>query len=162
MESDARGWFEREGLLRYSAFGDGTNDVVEDERMPLTALGPHDDDFVLAPNPDHTDYPGKPMREMSMEEYNTFMYRWFEAAVHAGDIRCVNCGKLIRDDDDLPDADTWDAIFIEKELVAWMVVHFDCKKQLPKKLKGMHPFELNPRDPPVYDLSRADVPIESD
>jgi len=60
--------------------------------------------------------------------------------------------------DDLPDAETWDAILIEKELVAWMAVHFDCKKWLAKKIKGMHPFDLCPRGAPYYDLSGAQLP----
>ncbi|HZC77988.1 MAG TPA: hypothetical protein VE258_09585, partial [Ktedonobacterales bacterium] len=66
--------------------------------------------------------------------------------------------RQIRDADDLPDPDTWDAIFVEKELVAWMAVHFDCKKWLAKKLKGMHPFELSAGEAPVYDLSAAEPP----
>jgi len=82
------------------------------------------------------------------------------AATAAPEVRCANCGKPILAGDDLPDPDTWDAIFIEKELVAWMVVHFDCKKWLAKKLKGMHPFDLSPSCPPLYDLS--DLPDQVD
>ncbi|MGH2485885.1 MAG: hypothetical protein ACRDHE_07735, partial [Ktedonobacterales bacterium] len=52
-----------------------------------------------------------------------------------------------------PDLETWDAIFVEKELVAWMVVHFDCKRWLAKKLKGVNPYELGCAEPPTFDLS---------
>jgi hypothetical protein len=154
---EAFAWFDHEGLTRAAVAADDSG-VIEDVRAPVVALGPHDDDFVWAPLPERQGYPGKPLSDMSVEDYNTFLYRWLEAAVRAGAVRCAQCGRLILDDyQDLPDRDTWDAILIEQELVTWMVVHFDCKKPLPKKLKGMHPFDLAPRDPPTYDLS--DVPI---
>jgi hypothetical protein len=154
-------WFEREGYTRTSVSADERGEVVEDVRPPVVALGPTDDDFVWAPLPGRNRYPGKPLDAMSAEDYDHFMYRWLEAAVRAGAVRCVQCGRQILDDyQDLPDEDTWDAILIEKELVAWMVVHFDCKKPLPKKLKGMTPFDLAPRLPPDYDLSGVDVAQE--
>jgi hypothetical protein len=90
---------------------------------------------------------------MTLDDYNVFLYRWIETAVRQGLFTCAHCGKLILDGDDLPDADTWDAIFVEKELVAWMAVHFDCKRWLAKKLKGMQPFELSASPPPSLDLS---------
>jgi hypothetical protein len=158
MDEELRAWFEGEGLLRYAVTADESGEVSETWRGPLVALGARDEDFVQAPKPDDTGY-GKALREMVMEDYNNFMYRWLEAAAHASDLRCANCGRVICDADDLPDPETWDAIFVEKELVAWMAVHFDCKKWLAKKLKGMHPFELEPQPPPRYDLGGADVPI---
>ena len=158
VNDEQRAWFESEGLMRQSISGDEAGEIVEISKGPVVALGPNDDDFVWAPNPDEVAYPGKPLREMSMDDYNDFMYRWLEEAVRHSVVRCANCGRSIRDDDDLPDADTWDAIFIEKELVAWMVVHFDCKKLLAKKIKGIHPFDLSPADPPTYDLSHVSVP----
>lgn len=158
MDDGLRDWFESEGLLRYTVIGGETGEVEEVWRGPVVALGPRDEDFVEAPSPDRARFPGKRLRDMDMEDYNQFLYRWLERAVENGRIRCAHCGKLILTGDDLPDPDTWDAIFIEKELVAWMVVHFDCKKWLAKKLKGMHPFDLSPDEPPEYDLSdRADL-----
>jgi hypothetical protein len=151
-----RALFAAEGLLRYMALGDASGAVVETERGPLVALGPSDDDFVWPPNPDHLGYPGTPLCEMTLDQYNIFLYRWLEAAVRAGDVRCAYCGKPLCDADDLPDVETWDAIFVERELVAWMAVHFDCKRWIGKKLKGMHPFELAPQAPPAYDLSALD------
>ena len=167
LDEELRALFAAEGLLRYMALGDETGEVVDAERGPLILLGPGDADAVLPPNPDELGYPGRTLGEMTLDQYNIFLYRWFEAAVDAGDVRCAYCGKPIRDADDLPDAETWDAIFVEKELVAWMVLHFDCKRWLSKKLKGMHPFELSPRPAPRYDLSTLDPalterPVESD
>jgi hypothetical protein len=158
MSSELHIWFEAEGLMRYAVEGGEQGEVVELSRAPVIALGPRDEDFVWAPDPAETRYPGKPLRDMTLDDYNVFMYRWFEAAVHAGAMRCANCGKPICDGDDLPDPETWDAILIEKEIVAWMVVHFDCKRWLAKKLKGLQPFELHPRTPPTYDLSQVSVP----
>ncbi|HEX9036361.1 MAG TPA: hypothetical protein VF808_05160 [Ktedonobacterales bacterium] len=150
---DLREWFEREGLTRrlieYSA-GEGLNERVCD---PLIALGPGDGDFVAAPHPADCGWPGIPLVVMTLDEYNVFLFRWLEAAVREGRVRCAHCGKLILDGDDLPDPDTWDAIFIEKELVAWMLVHFDCKRWLAKKLKGMQPFDLPAGVTPLIDLS---------
>lgn len=159
QDDELRALFAAEGLLRVMALGDESGEIVQIERGPLVLLGPSDADFVLPPNPDRLGYPGRALREMTLDQYNIFLYRWFEAAVHAGDVRCAYCGKAIYDapdGEDLPDADTWDAIFVEKELVAWMVLHFDCKRWLSKKLKGMHPFELTPRPAPIYDLSTLD------
>lgn len=158
VDADAWAWFEREGLVRHAVAADEDGEIVEDARAPLVALGPRDEDFVLAPDPDRMHWPGRRVAEMDMDEYNVFMYRWFEAAVAAGIVRCANCGRVIIDGEDLPDPETWDAILIEKELVAWMVVHFDCKKLLAKKIKGMHPFDLHPRPAPAYDLHAVEVP----
>src|SRR5262249_363380 len=128
LDEELRVLFEAEGLLRYMALGDETGEVVDAERGPLILLDPGDAPPVLPANPGALGYPGRALGEMSLDQYNVFLYRWFEAAVGAGDVRCAYCGKPIRDADDLPDADTWDAIFVEKELVAWMALHFDCKR----------------------------------
>jgi hypothetical protein len=147
-------WFEREGLVRYAAYGEPDGTVVEVARGPLVALGPYDDDFYRAPHPERLGYRVKPLREMSFDDFQAFMLSWFEHAVRAGAARCASCDRPLQETtDDMADADTWDAIFIEKELVAWMLCHFDCKKQLPRRLKGRHPFELAPRTAPAYDLS---------
>jgi hypothetical protein len=148
--------FQAEGLLRARIVAEPDGRVVEEERAPLVLLGPGDDDAYQAPEPARTGYPGKPLAQMSLDDYHVFLYRWFEAAARAGDLRCVYCGKTLRDEDDLPDEETWDAFLIEKELVAWMATHFDCKRWIAKKIKGMHPFELPSREAPTYDLSSLD------
>lgn len=150
---DLLAWFESEGLNRRQIEFSEADGVVERVCGPLVALGPGDGDFVRAPHPGETGWPGKPLAEMSLDDYNVFLFRWFEQAVHLGLVRCANCGKRILEGDDLPDPDTWDALFIEKELVAWMLAHFDCKRWLAKKLKGMQPFELSASAPPQVDLS---------
>jgi hypothetical protein len=158
MDEALTEWFEREGLLRYRVLGDEQGHVIEEVRAPLIALGPRDEDWVWTPNPDSLHYPWMRLHEMTLDDFNNYLYRWFEEAVTHGMVRCANCGKLLIEADDLPDADTWDAILIEKELVGWLAVHFDCKKQLPKKLKGLHPFELQPHAPPLYDLAHVPMP----
>ncbi|HEX8997984.1 MAG TPA: hypothetical protein VF812_18290 [Ktedonobacterales bacterium] len=166
MNADAddealRAWFDAEGLNRYAVIGDTTGEVTEISRGPVVALGPGDDEFVRAPHPTANRWPGKPLSEMTMDDYNVFMFRWLEAAVNAEIIRCAHCGKRILPGDDLPDPDTWDALFVEKELVAWMLAHFDCKRWLAKRLKGLQPFELSANPPPHFDLS-ALTPAETE
>jgi hypothetical protein len=154
VDDELMRWFEREGLVRYAVYGEPDGGVTEVARGPLVALGPYDDDYYLAPHPERLGYRLKPLREMSFDDFQAFMLSWFEHAIRAGDARCADCDRLIlATTDDMADADTWDAIFVEKELVAWMLCHFDCKKQLPRRLKGRHPFELRPRPAPAYDLS---------
>lgn len=160
-EADLRAWFDAEGLMRYAISGDVSGEVIEVARGPVVALGPGDDDFVRAPHPASNHWPGKPLAAMILDDYNIFMFRWFEAAVSAGLVRCAHCGKRIRTGDDLPDPETWDALFIEKELVAWMLAHFDCKRWLTKRLKGLQPFELSAAPAPQLDLS-ALTPAETE
>src|SRR5215813_2070413 len=112
--------FQGEGLLRARIEAEPDGRVIEEERPPLVLLGPDDDDAYLAPDPAPTGYPGKPLAQMTLDDYHVFLYRWFEAAARIGALRCVYCGKILRDDDDLADEETWDAFLIEKELVAWM------------------------------------------
>src|SRR5262249_37438239 len=98
VDDEQRAWYRRKGLTRYAAPGDEGGDVTEDERPPVVALGPHDDDFIWAPAPQAQGYPGKSLRDMNLDDYNSFIYRWLEAAVRAGDVRCAHCGRLILDD----------------------------------------------------------------
>ena len=147
-------WFEREGLVRYAAYGEPDGTVTEVARGPLVALGPHDSDFFFAPHPERLGYRVKRLHDMSFDDFQAFMLSWFEHAIREGDARCASCDRVIlQTSDDMEDAETWDALFVEKELVGWMLCHFDCKKQLPRQLKGRHPFELAPRPAPAYDLS---------
>jgi hypothetical protein len=150
---DLREWFDREGLTRRLVEFSEAEGITERVCDPLVALGPGDRDFVVAPHPGSSGWPGALLAAMTLDDYNVFLFRWLEAAVRDGLVRCAHCGRQILDGDDLPDPDTWDAIFIEKELVAWMLVHFDCKRWLAKKLKGMQPFDLPASPPPRIDLS---------
>lgn len=155
MEPDLLEWFATEGLVRYSVSASEDGEIAESVHPPLVALGPRDVDYVLPPHPDVLRYAGKRLHEMRLQDYNEFLFRWFEVALRAGDVRCANCGRVLRDEPDLPPTDTWDAIFIEKDLVAWMLVHFDCKRWLSKKLAGVQTFDLTPRVTPDYTLSTS-------
>jgi hypothetical protein len=157
VEDELRAWFEAQGLLRFAVSADEDGEIIEVERAPLVALGPGDGDYYTAPSPAATGYPGKTLQQMDLDDYNRFMFRWLEAAAHAGAASCANCGRELSDADDLPTADRWDALFLEKELVGWMLVHFDCKRWLAKKLKGVQPFDLTPREAPAYDLSGVEL-----
>lgn len=150
---ELRAWFEGEGLTRSLVEYDEAAGASERVCDPVVALGSGDGDFIIAPHPAACGWPGTPLAAMSLDDYNVFMYRWFEEAVRRGLVSCAHCGKRILDGDDLPDPDTWDALFIEKELVAWMLAHFDCKRWLAKKLKGMQPFDLAASPAPSIDLS---------
>lgn len=165
VDTELEQWFEREGLLRYAISGNEHGEIVETVCGPLIALGPGDDDFVTPPRPDQTGYACKALAEMTLDDFNGFIFHWLEHAAVAGDLRCAQCGRSIVPGDDLPDADTWDAIMIGKEIVAWMAVHFDCKKKIARKLKGLNPFELTPQAAPRYDLAAvvpAGVPAGAD
>lgn len=153
LSDGLRALFEREGLLRFAASGDEAGNVEVQERGPVVALGPGDADYVAPPDPESTGYPRTSVDALSLDEYNAFLFAWLERAAEAGLVRCAQCGKPLLAGDDLADADTWDAIMIEQELVAWLAVHFDCKRKIAKKLKGMHPFELAVATPPALDLS---------
>src|SRR5262245_7271867 len=84
VDDEQRAWYRSEGLMRYAVSADECGNVAEDERPPVVALGPHDDDFIWAPAPEVQGYPGKSLRDMSLDDYNIFIYRWLEAAVRAG------------------------------------------------------------------------------
>ena len=76
--------------------------------------------------------------------------RWATRAVDAGLVRCFACDESLRNNDlDVP----WDGIFTSEDLVAWLFIHFDCKRVLKRELKGRDPFELHPRPPEVFDVS---------
>src|SRR5271166_3360341 len=102
-------------MLRYRVESDEQGEVTEEVRPPAIALGPSDLDWVWVPHPGHQRYPLMSLDQMTLDDFNNYLYRWFEAAVRDGMVLCAHCGKLLVDGDDLPDADTWDAILIEKE-----------------------------------------------
>lgn len=158
LRDELRAWLDAEGLMRYTLEGTEDGEVTEAACPPVVFLGPGDDDAVVPPDPASTGYPGKPLAQMTLDDFNTFLFAWFEVAAAFGAVRCANCGKPILVGDDLPDPETWDAIFVEKELVAWMLVHFDCKRWLAKRLKGRTPYDLAPGDPPLLNLSHVEVP----
>ena len=84
MESDLLEWFAAEGLVRYSVSAGEDGEYIERAHPPLVALGPRDEDFVLPPHPDILRYAGKRLHEMRLQDYNEFLFRWFEAALQRG------------------------------------------------------------------------------
>jgi hypothetical protein len=82
---------------------------------------------------------------MNLDDFNQFVFQWYEQAVTAGLGYCFVCNKLLDTSSEKP----WDAVFVNKELYCWLLVHFDCKRYLSRDLKGRNPFEV-PLSPPEY------------
>ncbi len=151
VDEDLLAWCERHNLVRYAAEGDDAGEIVEVVAPPVLLLGPGGDDVRALPNPDALGYPVKRLGEMSLDDYHLFVLRWLTRAVDAGLCRCMVCRQSVRND--APD-EPWDGIFVDKELVCWLIIHFDCKRGLAREFKGRHPFELTPRPPESFDVSR--------
>ena len=144
-------WFLARGLCRVAIEADVTGEIREVIAPPVLLLGRGAGDVRAAPHPDHLGYPVRRLAEMTLDDYHLFILRWFTRAVEADLCSCFVCRKPVRNDDP---AAPWDGIFIEKELVAWLIMHFDCKRYLAREFKGYHPFELAARPPEAFDVSR--------
>lgn len=144
-------WFEQQHLLRVQLFAEDAEHIVEELRAPMLLLSNHEDDVRAAPNPDTLGYPEKRLGEMTLDDFHVFILRWATRAIDAGLVRCYACNEVLRNNDlDVP----WDGIFTSEDLVAWLFIHFDCKRLLQRELKGRSPFDLHPRPPEVFDVSR--------
>jgi hypothetical protein len=144
-------WCDKEHLLRTQVEAEDEEHIVEMVRPPLVLLSARDDDVRYLPNPDTLGYPEKRLSEMSLNDYHVFLLRWATRAVDAGLVRCFVCKERLRNDDlDAP----WDGIFVSEALVGWLFIHFDCKRGLQREIKGRSPFELTPRPPEAFDVSR--------
>lgn len=143
-------WFAEHGLCRVAIEGDAEGEIAEIVAPPVILLGKHSADVRACPNPDTLSYPEKKLAAMSLDDYHIFLLRWLSRAIDAGTCTCFICQKPISND--TPEA-PWDGIFIDKELVCWLVMHFDCKRYLARDFKGYHPFELMPLPPEPYDVS---------
>lgn len=147
---DLLAWFGAQGVCRYALEGDEHGDIIEIVAPPVLLLGPGDGDARACPHPDRLGYPVKPLAAMTLDDFHVFLVRWFTRAVEAGICRCLVCKQPVTTEPEAP----WDGIFIDKELVAWIVIHFDCKRGLAREIKGRHPFELAPRPPEPFDVTR--------
>jgi hypothetical protein len=144
-------WFDEQHLLRAMVIAEDEEHITEVVRAPMVLLSARPEDARAAPNPDALGYPEKRLSEMTLNDYHVFMERWATRAIEAGIVRCFVCHEALRNRDlDVP----WDGIFISENLVAWLFIHFDCKRGLPREIKGRSPFELTPRPPEVFDVSR--------
>jgi hypothetical protein len=143
-------WFEQQHLLRMRVVAEDAEQIVEEMRAPMVLLSAREEDARAAPNPDALGYPEKRLSEMTLNDFHVFILRWATRAVDAGLVRCFACNETLRNNDlDVP----WDGIFTSEDLVAWLFIHFDCKRLLKRELKGRDPFELHPQPPEVFDVS---------
>lgn len=149
-DPDLLAWFAAQHLCRYTVEGDEDGEVVELVAPPVLFLGPDDADVCACPHPDRLGYPERALTTMSLDDYHIFLLRWFTRAVEAGRCRCLVCQRPVTMDPAAP----WDGIFIDQELVAWLIIHFDCKRGLARAIKGRHPFELEPLAPEDFDVTR--------
>jgi hypothetical protein len=150
IDADLLRWFEQQHLLRTLVVAEDEDHITEVIRPPMLLLSAREDAARVAPNPDALGYPEKRLSEMTLNDFHVFILRWATRAVDAGLLRCFVCDEVLRNNDlDVP----WDGIFTSEDLVAWLFIHFDCKRGLSRELKGRSPFELHPRPPEVFDVS---------
>lgn len=142
-------WFQDHGLCRVAVEGDPDGGVVEVIAPPVLLLGRDPNAVRACPNPDTLGYSVKSLAEMSLDDYHIFLLRWLTRAVDAELCACFVCKQPINNTNA---GEPWDGIFIEKELVAWLMIHFDCKRGLAREFKGYHPFELTAQPAEFFDV----------
>ncbi|WP_069804482.1 hypothetical protein [Thermogemmatispora onikobensis] len=152
MRQELLAWFAQEGLLLQN-ITTGAEDPEYDEikvtvRAPIVALGRGREDFRECPDPVAFGYPESCLDLMTLDDFHWFILRWFEGAVAAGRARCFVCNQVLDNGPDHP----WDAVFVSADWHCWLVVHFDCKRYLGRDLKGRNPFEVELREPEMFDL----------
>ncbi len=150
-DPDLLEWFLAHGLCRVAVEGDVTGEIVEVIAPQVLLLGRGTHDVRACPSPDRLGYPEKHLAAMSLDDYHIFLLRYLTRAVEAGACQCFVCRQPVSNDEP---AHPWDGIFIDKELVCWLIIHFDCKRGLAREFKGYHPFELAALPPVPYDVSR--------
>lgn len=150
-DADLLRWFDEQHLMRTMVFAEDAEHITEVVRAPMILLSARPEDVRAAPNPDALGYPEKRLAEMTLNDFHGFLLRWATRAIDAGLVRCFVCHETLRNRDlDVP----WDGIFLSEDLVAWLFIHFDCKRGLQREIKGRSPFELFPRPPETFDVSR--------
>ena len=152
MRNELLAWFAREGLLLQNIIT-SADDPEHDEikvtvKAPIIALSKNRDDFRECPDPVLFGYPESCLDMMTLDDFNSFVYQWFEKAVAAEMGRCFVCDKML----DMGNEKPWDAVFVTKELYCWLIVHFDCKRYLSRDLKGRTPFEVTLYQPEFFDM----------
>ena len=148
-DPDLLAWFLEHGLCRVAVEGDAEGEIVEVVAPPVLLLGRAADQVRVCPNPDALHYPEKPLAAMTLDDYHIFVLRYLTRAVQARLCTCFVCRRPVRDDDP---AAPWDGIFVDKEIVCWLIIHFDCKRGLAREFKGYHPFELVALPPEPFDV----------
>ncbi len=143
-------WCVDQQLCRYLIQGDAHGEIVEIVAPPVLLLGPGEGDVYACPDPDVLGYPERALAAMTLADYHIFLVRYLTQAVAANIVSCLVCKRPITNDPGAP----WDGIFVDQELVGWLMIHFDCKRGLAREYKGRHPFELNPKAPPHFVVSQ--------
>jgi hypothetical protein len=152
MRNELLAWFAREGLLLQNIIT-SADDPEHDEikitfKAPIIALSKNREDFRECPDPVLFGYPESCLDMMTLDDFNSFVYQWFEKAVAAEMGRCFVCDKML----DMGNEKPWDAVFVTKELFCWLIVHYDCKRYLSRDLKGRNPFEVTLHPPEFFDM----------
>ena len=152
MRNELLAWFALEGFLLQNIIT-SAEDPEHDEvkvtiKAPIIALSKNRDDFRECPDPALFGYPESCLDMMTLDDFNSFVYQWFEKAVASGMGRCFVCDQALDMDSEKP----WDAVFVTKELYCWLIVHFDCKRYLSRDLKGRNPFEVTLNPPEFFDM----------
>ena len=151
VDADLLHWFDEQHLLRTLVFAEDADHITEVIRAPMILLSARPEDVRAAPSPDALGYPEKRLAEMTVNDFHVFLLRWATKAIDAGLVRCFVCHQTLRNRDlDAP----WDGLFLSEHLAAWLFIHFDCKRGLPREIKGRSPFELFPRRPEAFDVSQ--------
>jgi len=144
-------WFDQQGMCRTLITADLDGSITTLIAPPVLLLGKGDAMVRTCPHPLDMAYFKKSLSDMSLDDYHIFLLQWFMKAVDASTCHCIVCDKPVNNTN--PN-EPWDGIYVDKELVCWLILHFDCKKYLAREFKGRTPFELHPTAPTTYDLSK--------
>lgn len=150
-DPDLAAWFQELGLCRLHIAAGTDGAIAKTIAPPVLLLGRDAGMARACPHPDRLGYPEMVLAAMTLDNYHLFLLRWLTRAVEADLCQCYVCRQPLRND--APDA-PWDGIFIDKDLVAWVMIHFDCKNKLKGHLTGLDPFAVRVLPPEMLDVTR--------
>ncbi len=143
-EQELLHWFAAHQLLRTKIECSVEGEIIEEVAAPVLFLGTGSNKAVKAPHP-HAIHYGKQLSEMDVSDFHIFLLEWLTHAIDNGLGVCYVCGKSVSNTDT---KNPWDGIFIDKEIAAWFVMHFDCKRGLQSKIAGLSSFDVTISEPP--------------
>ncbi len=144
-EQELLNWFTSHQLIRMKIECSVEGDIAEEIAPPILFLGTGIYKAVKLPHPHALRYE-KPLAEMDLPDFHIFLLEWLTRAIDDGLGACYVCGKTVSNNDT---QNPWDGIFIDKEIAAWFVIHFDCKRGLHPKTAGLTPFEISLAETPI-------------